>query len=266
MFRNRFVLILISAIAVIDLLLGFFGARLGVGSIVIGVLLVLVLPGYVLSRLMLPELTLVERLLVTLGLSIVIVGLSGMLLNFTPWSLNPSTWSIWLGLFTLVGAGLLWVKKDLPGPAQTPPPGKAIFAWNSLHWQSFFLYGASLALVGLAIFIARGNASHIDIPLTNLWANTNTDPSQPGLVTFGVQNLEQQAMTYNLVILQNGVKVKEWDGIQLDNGQTYSGQYTFQKLTQQPIQVLLYRAQSPSVVYREVKVVLPEVSEQFLLK
>src|SRR5207247_623041 len=72
--------------AVLSLLL----LALGVGNL-LAILLVLFVPGYVLVAALFPkegEIDWIERVALSLGLSIAVVPLLGFLLNFTPWGIR----------------------------------------------------------------------------------------------------------------------------------------------------------------------------------
>ena len=253
MFRKNLDLVFVSLTSIISALLGISGWHSSALLSVFGILLVLVLPGYVFSQLLQPHLPFEERLLVTLGLSVVIDGLSGLILNLTSWGLTSSTWGLWLATVTLVGVCFLW-------PRREESERTSLIIWPKITWHPVLLYGLGFVFILLAFGIARFSSTRLDSPLTMLWADY--DHTNPQVLNFGILNKEGKTMAYDLVIEQNGVKAREWDGIQLEHGNTFSGQLSFQQNPQYPVNVLLYLPNLPSQVYRQVKIVFPEVSIQ----
>lgn len=86
--------------------------------IVLGLILILVLPGYVLVAAFFPakkDLDWIERVALSVGLSIAVVPLLGLLLNFTPWGIRLDPIMAALAIF-IAGVGLLayWRRMRLP--------------------------------------------------------------------------------------------------------------------------------------------------------
>lgn len=247
MFHKNPDLVAVSIAAIIGALLGVSGLHFGAWLSIFGILLVLVLPGYVLSQLLLPNLPLDERLLVSLGLSLVIDGLSGLLLHLTPWGLRGSTWGMWLAMITLVGVVFLWKRRE---------PGEEVrtftFTWPKITWLSVLPYALALGFALITFGIAQLNIAYLNAPLTMLWANKN--PTNREILNIGIRNEEGETMIYNLVVQQNGVKVREWSAVKLNEGKTFTGQFDFQLPPQEPVNVLLYRADAPDQIYRQVRI------------
>jgi hypothetical protein len=245
LFHKNFDLVIVSLAALLGAFLGFFGLHFAAWLSVFGIVLVLVLPGYVFSELLHPRLPFAEHLLLTLGLSVVIAGLSGLILNFTFWGLTGPTWGGGLALVTLLGAILLWLRRD--GTARAK-----MLIWPKIAWRPALLYGLGLVFVLLAFGVAGVSSARLVSPLTMLWADY--DHTNIQVLKIGVENEEGKPMVYDLVIEQNGIKVREWDSIQLEDGKTFSGQLTFQQTPQDPVIVLLYLHDVPGKVYRQVKI------------
>lgn len=79
----------------------------------LGVPLVLLLPGYALTSLLFPTQVLpgIERLLLALGTSIVLAILIGLALAAAGVPLTPASWSVTLGVTTLVGLAFTWLRR-----------------------------------------------------------------------------------------------------------------------------------------------------------
>jgi uncharacterized membrane protein len=250
-------LLTISLLTVTGAVLGIAGIHLGAWLSIFGILLVLVLPGYVFSTVLLPQLPFGERMLVSLGLSVIITGLSGLILSLTPWGLQASTWGVWLALITLAGIVILRRRRGSTGEGSW-------INWPKVHWLQIVLYGSAVLFVLLAFGFSRLSSKGLDSPLTLLWGNL--DPTNGKVLNIGIQNEEDKSMTYNLVVELNGVRVREWTGIRLASMRTFSEQYIFEQAPQQPISILLYREDAPREIYRQVRLVLPTSPEQLSRK
>lgn len=81
---------------------------------VLGILLVLFLPGYALTAALLPEkkdLEGIERTLLSLGLSIAVVPLMGLGMNYTVWGIKEVPILIGLSVFTLLVCGVAFYRR-----------------------------------------------------------------------------------------------------------------------------------------------------------
>ncbi len=250
MSRKNLDLMVVVFIALINIALGAGWFHPTAFLSIFGIALVLALPGYVLSQLLLPDLPLEERILVSLGLSVAIAGLCGLLLDFTPWGLNTASWGLSLGVLTLLGTGWLWLRR------RTSAAGGDRLARFELPPRSALLYGLALVFVVAAFYFLKIGSAQSAAPLTSLWANY--DPGSASVLDFGIQNEEGKPESYVLVVEQGGRKLQVLAGIDLANGKSYTGQLKIQAAAQQPVNVLLYLAGQPTQVYRQVFVTLPQ--------
>ncbi|MBI4302910.1 MAG: DUF1616 domain-containing protein, partial [Chloroflexi bacterium] len=88
---------------------------------VLGIVFVIVFPGYSLVSATFPrkgDLSGVERLALTLGLSIAIVSLIGLIYNYAPWgiTLNPMLYSLFG--FNLLVSAIAWYRRRRLPPAE----------------------------------------------------------------------------------------------------------------------------------------------------
>jgi uncharacterized membrane protein len=214
-----------------------------------GIALTLFLPGYVLSLLLFPVLAIEERLLISLGLSIVITGLSGLILNVTALGLNSITWGLWLAAFTLVGAGWVWLRRE--AHAGDHGPSWPALAWpKKLPWRSLALAGFSLACVLLAFNLSNIFSNRLDTPLTALWAAY--DPANARRLNIGVRNQEGRPMTYDLVIETAAREILQRQSVQVEDEKTFWLAIDFQQASQPLVRVLLFNPDLPNQPYREV--------------
>ena len=71
--------------------------------IIVGMIFVLFIPGYLLIQLLYPgkEMDMIERLALSLGLSLALTALIGLILNYSPWGIRLEPMVILLSLFSI---------------------------------------------------------------------------------------------------------------------------------------------------------------------
>lgn len=207
------------------------GLRIGAGLI-----LVLVLPGYALSTLLVPDgpgargkiSSLLWRAMWSAGLSLAAAVLGGLLLNLTPAGLTELTWTISIaGLTVLAAMASAWRRRrsvsHVARVAGRPrwTPATRLIAGYAL---------AAVVIAGSAIGLAAASSGWRDSPgFAQLWL-------VPGHgATLGVRSGYDAAQTFH-VVLRNGAKAMgTWD-FSLGAGQTWQRTITApagQRLTAQ---------------------------------
>jgi hypothetical protein len=220
---RRDTLVTAAVTVVAALLTGVPGARIPAG-----LLLVLLLPGYALSALVLPGRPpsigpLLWRAMWVAGLSLAVTVLAGLLLNLLPGGLTRTSWTISLTAVTLLACA--W-----PSPQdQNEPlvmPVMRIAAGYAV---------AALAIAGTATGLAVASAGWQHSPgFAQLWlvpARNTPDAS------LGVRSGYSDAETFHLVVRSGLDAVLSWD-FTLGSGQTWqrtisapAGQHVTAQLT-----------------------------------
>ncbi|WP_292521983.1 DUF1616 domain-containing protein [Methanoculleus sp.] len=99
--------------------------------ILLGVAMVLFIPGYALIAALFPakgDLDGIERVALSFGLSIAVVPLIGLGLNYTPWGIRLDPILASLTLFTLAMTGIAWYRRlTLPADERFMVPAREIF-------------------------------------------------------------------------------------------------------------------------------------------
>lgn len=195
----------------------------GVGTLV-GVMLILVLPGYVAVAALFPgsrEIDWIERMALSLGLSIAIVPLLGVLLNFTPWGIRFAPMVTTIAIFTvLVGLVAYWRRMRLPEEDRLT----ATFVLHLPGWkeQGPLDRFVTIALAA-SILVAVSSLAYVVLtprarePFTEFYIlgpggnasgyPTNLTPSEPGAVIIGVVNHETVTMNYAVGVDLVGVRI-----------------------------------------------------------
>jgi len=220
------------------------------GRAVLGLCLVLVLPGYALTAALFPPGTLgpAERTLLTLGLSLVSTMLASLAADSLSLALRPLTWAGLLAAVTVGAAAIAWRRRGEAGP-QMP-------ALN-LNWVQAGTLGLAALAVASALFLTRVPSSPAGLQgYTLLWIQPGEAIRPPG-VQLGLDSMEFAPAQYRLVVSLNGRPALEWPSIRLGPGQDWDG---FAPLPIQDaglvrVEATLYRLDSPAVVYRRVTLV-----------
>lgn len=257
MAANRVMLRLLSLLFAVALVswVGFDWTLNMVGAIVFA----LVLPGVLLARLLglgrrdgltftvaALSLSAVSMVLIGLGLNVVhmldqagwfkaLVALNGVL-------------ALCVLLKAVIGAGR---PAGSVGGGERPPAAR-------VGAGQLACVAVALAMAVGAIAVARQGASeHRQFKFTNFWllpVEGETD-----VFTIGVANREQRGMTYTLQIMTDGIVFRTVEGLQLDDGATWTENLSIipQDSSKGAIEAWLFRSDQPDVVYRRVNVSAP---------
>lgn len=190
---------------------------------VLGLLLIVVLPGYALIALLFPrksDLDLIERSILTVVLSIGITSLTGFYLNYTPWGIHINSM-----LFSLAGTTLLlcaltlWRRTRIPAADQLHFDfltfnGNIISSFmhesrNNKILSIIMIFTVGLALSSTAYVIADNpiaNESYTQFYIlgSNGKASdypTSLYPYQEGNLTIGIVNHENRRTAYHLLVV-----------------------------------------------------------------
>jgi uncharacterized membrane protein len=215
--------------------------------------LVLLLPGYALVSALFPNRSLgvLERLVISLGLSLIIVIIGGLALNWTPFGLRASSWTVLLAGITLAASAVALVRRR----------GQEI---STLGWLGVGDIGLTLRqglLLGLAALIVCGGVAVSIIGtsrqsyagFTQLWILPAGGANAENAVRLGVSNMESTAMEFRLAVNVDGNVVKEWPSIDLEPNEKWEA--TLVLLPTGPVarvEADLYRADAPTTIYHHV--------------
>jgi len=236
---------LVSGVAVVGIALAILGLTNPVTGLLIGLPLVLIVPGYALmSTFAGPSLGVIERLVFTVGFSLTLTILGGLALNLTPWGLQTVTWAVFLGGATLVFAFFAqWrrLRQTELGPVSLNP---------GLKLKEIGLFAIALVVVVGAIVLARWGDQDLNANFTQL----SLTPAQTasGSVQLQVVSTEQTTLKYRLQLLNGNQVVKEWPSIELAPAQTWQEVVQATPSSGNKLQAVLYRLDNPNTVYRRV--------------
>ncbi len=211
----------------------------------LGIPFVLYIPGYLLQGLFFPlhtDIDSIERVGLSLGLSIALVTLLALLINTLPWGLHA--WPILIGqgsLIILLMAISVFVRRLMPvGKASSPQVRPNLSNW----WKSLMTSErrAILVIAG-ALLLAVITAAWIFLkPSPNQFMTEFYILGSEGLaedypqevivgdtvsVTVGIANREGTTSSYNIQVLQNDQVIGQAIQITLENQATWEGPMGF---------------------------------------
>jgi uncharacterized membrane protein len=249
-------LVIASGLALIGILVAWIGPKnpdqvnsLPLWFAPIGIAIALVLPGYSIAAGLFPQFDGAGVFLLSLGLSLAADVVGALLLNFTPWGLTPLSWTVLLGIVTF-GGSLNTVFRRRVQLATTPeikdisPP----FTWR---------VGAVFVIAVLIVVVAVG-VSFLGVlkdqkSFTQLWTIPAVEDGMYAL-QIGIKSEELQTVHYDLYIEESGVKLNEFDDIEMLPGQTWTTTVQLDQYPEAEIHVYLYWAGTTKDAYRMVQI------------
>jgi len=235
-------------------------ARVGLGLV-----FVLFLPGYVLVAALYPrkdDLDLVERLALSLGLSIAVVPLIGLALNYSPWGIRLDPILAFLTLFIVLAASVAMYRRlTLPPPEAMAIPVDLLLPRLLRLRLADRLLGLVLvlALAGLGAggyFLATSSAGSEEF--TEFYVlgpggkaegyPRTVDVGQEFTLILGVVNHEGEEVSYRIQATIGARLAASLDRLQLANKEKWEGRLAFLAATNrgnnQKMEFALYKGDS----------------------
>jgi uncharacterized membrane protein len=221
---------------------------------VLGVLLVLALPGYAVAAALFPvaALAMLDRVLVSLGLSMAMTILTGVVLGLTNVPLSPASWAAGLLLVTVVASVISWRSVPVVGHVRRAASslGTRGLATSRprIPRRDVALFGLAVVCVAVALAIARIGALNAPSQgFTQLWMVQG----EGNVVQVGVSNHEGAPTKYRLVLRTPSGQVAEWPSIELNVGEQWTSDAQVPN-TAPNLELDLYLAERPDSIYRQV--------------
>lgn len=234
-------------------------ARLNVGPLgfLIGLLLVFVVPGYVISMAMFPESnwSAMERTSLTIGMSLAVSVLGGIVLYAMKIPLLPETWALFYSSIILV-IGIIAIlrrSKEYPARRKTDRAPESHAHLVPRLWQ-MGLFGLAALIFLSAIMLAQNAAAHYpDTEIVQLWLLPAENSSSPS-VRLGALVSESAPTEYSLWLERGGYTVQTWPRLTLKPGERWETviQVDPNMAGNGPLEAFLYRYDEPSIPYRHV--------------
>lgn len=212
--------------------------------IALGMAMVLFSPGYSLLAWLYPRkgsLEGVERIALSLGLSLAIVPLLGLALNFTPWGIRLTPIVASTTLFALLFVAMAWRRRQRLVPEERfELKTQSVQEWIRRPRHPVQL--ALAAVVGLAVTVVIGitiwRVQHPPLgePFTEFYVlgaervlqnyPTHLQVGTPQRYDLGLVNRERQAITYRIEAFLDNELVGEVNAIPLVRGAKWEGTVT----------------------------------------
>ena len=224
------VLVVASSLVLTAVILAIPSAK--AARIFLGLPFVLFFPGYTLIAALFPrkdDLDAIERIALSLGLSIAVVPLIGLALNYSPWGIRLNPILAFVTLFIVLAATAAWLRRRmLPvGDAFGLHVDLQLPSWSGIRWADRLVALAlvlSLAGLGIAAFFvatSRGSSEQF----TEFYVlgpggkaeayPTLTKVGENATVILGVVNQEGQDTTYQVGIKIDGEIMDSIDNLSL---------------------------------------------------
>ena len=228
--------------------------------IILGLPFVLFAPGYVLLAALFVKkggIGGIERLALSLGLSIAVVALIGLILNYTPWGITLESVLYSTAFFVFIMSFIAWVRLrtlwaeerfsieftlSLPG-------------WRGSTWDkvlSFVLVIAALGALGTLGYVMampRVGEQFTEFYILGMEGDAADYPGElvvgeEGEVILGVINQEHEPMVYRVDVTVNGEKKNEQGSMMLEHNERWEGEVGFASQVvgdHQKVEFLLYK-------------------------
>ena len=234
------VVIIVLALLLVPLVL----LTTGPLRIVLGLLFLLFFPGYTLIAALFPRkdsLDAIERVALSLGLSIAIVPLIGLVLNYTPWGIRlyPIVISI-VSFILIVSAIALYRRRRLPQEERFETKIHIRLPqwdqWSKLNkGLSIVLLLSILGAIGTVVYAVANPKvaeSFTEFYVVGLQGTAENYPQklvvgQQGEVTLVIVNHEHQDTSYRIEVRIDGEKTQEVGPISLANEEKWEEKVTF---------------------------------------
>ncbi len=247
-------LIVALAISILNVLCILIPITLPWLRIILALPLIFVLPGYMLTETLFyrRKIAMSHHLLLTLGLSIVIIIISGLLLNLLASGLQSVSWVVCLSLITVTGILIVMIRRR-------KVPGREIRI-KVLHIYQYFLFG--LALLGTIFALGYAKEGMAEQPhpgFTQFWLL----PAGGSAVKLGIHSFESGQMAYSVLVTANNVPMPtQFPGV-LKVGEQVERTISLPASVQGEtinVQARLYLSDKPAKIYRSVNLILKRSS------
>jgi uncharacterized membrane protein len=241
---------------------------------VLGLLLVLFLPGYSLIAALFPkkdDLDSIERLALSFGLSIAITPLIGLVLNYTPYGIRLDPILISLSSVTVLLCAVAYLRRRrIPEDNRFLVDFRGFFSGLGQSFQGESRTGKILSVVLIiSIILAISTTAYIIIKpkegesFTEFYIlgpdgkasnyPTSLTPGQEGKVIIGIVNHENNDTKYRLVVTSNGTVQME-QTLTLKDGQKVEIPFNFTagEAGERKMEFLLYKLPDNKNIYRSL--------------
>jgi len=228
--------------------------------IILGIPVVFLFPGYALIAALYPRkegMELVQRLALSLGLSIAIVSLIGLALNYTSWGIAVESTLPSITAFILVMSVVAWLRRRRSPSLERSDgeSGPRILGWRGSTWDkclSVLLVMSvmgTLAMASYAITKPKAGQRFTEFYVLGVDDTASNYPKelvvgQESEVTVGIVNQEHERVVYRLVVALNDIADGDVGPIVLEHNEKWEQPVLFtpqRSGVNQKLEFLLYK-------------------------
>jgi uncharacterized membrane protein len=221
--------------------------------IVLGFPFVLFFPGYALMAALYPRragMGGIERIALSLGLSLAVVALIGLILNYIPWGIRLESILYSTTSFIFVISVIAWLRRKglleeerFSIEFHLTLPRRGVSIWNkTLSIILVFTILGALGMMGYAIATPKVGERFTELYI--LEYPKELAVGEEGRVIVGIVNNEYETVNYRVEVRIDGVKNNEVEGITLEHEERWENGVSFTPEVageNQKVEFLLYK-------------------------
>ncbi len=226
-------------------------------GILIGLLLVFLAPGYVVSMALFPQSnwSAMERVILTLGISLAFSVLGGIILYPLSVKLSPENWAYYYGSIIL-GFGIIAIirrSKTYPARRKTDRAPESHAYLRPRPWQMALFGLSALIFIGAMVLAQTVAKYYPNTEIVQLWMLPAENSSSPA-IRLGIKVNESAPVEYSLWLQRGGYVVQTWPHIIVTPGEPWETTLEVNPNTAGtgPLEAYLYRYDQPTIPYRHV--------------
>lgn len=227
--------------------------------IALGLPFVLFFPGYVLITALFPRkenLSDIERIALSFGLSLAVVPLNGLVINYLPWGINLNSMLYSLSIFIIVTSIAAWIRLRKLSEDEKFSVRISFGSWSKQNplgkVLSIILVFTVVGLLGVIVYtiaVPRTSEQYTEFYVLNTEGKATDYPDElrmgeTGYIILGVVNHERKAVSYTIEIQIDGESSGAVSPMTIENEVKHESVVEFhpQKIGErQKVEFLLFR-------------------------
>ena len=235
----------------------------GLPRIILGVVFILVFPGYTLTAAIFPKKSSikgVERATLTLALSFALVSLTGLALNYTQWGIQLTPILVSMAIIIFLTSGVaLFRRRRLPEAERfVLSINYRLLRWGSLsRFDRVLTLILAMAVIGTVFTLSyimvepKANENFTSFYILGPEGKMENYPQEIILgeqvaLTLGIENYEDSPVIYDVAVMLDGEMVQELSHIEIDDGEEWSDEVVIippKAGDDQRVEFILYKRQ-----------------------
>jgi hypothetical protein len=214
------------------------------------------LPGYAITAALFPRPTIgaLERLTLTISLSLAGATLGAVILNATPRGIHSDSWALLLGGITLAATAIALRRRP---PFEDVWGGVRPLNMREARGPVLLLALAAVVTAGALAIAGQGAIVQSQPAFTQLWLLPGETED---VLTVGVRNAEPEPLVVRVVVEVGDRVLGEWDRVELEASQTFEEQVDVSEVlsSRDPVVATLFLENVPAEPFRQVRLFLQD--------